>query len=106
MVKKFRDLPKNSDSEGERINKKFKERIKHLHSLGFNFELEETPDTFILKIKDENNIEKRKIYFTKLHGILPVGDKFYKIEDIIEAILNCPNDSIQNAVEKFFKQNN
>jgi len=107
VVKEFKDLSQNLNKEKiEKFEKRVKEKVKYLHSLGFNFELEETPDTFILKIKDEDGNDARKIYLTKLQGVLPVKDKFYKIEDIIEALLNYPYDSIQDAVEKFFKQSN
>jgi len=48
VVKEFKDSSQNLNKEKiEKFEKRVKEKVKYLHSLGFNFELEETPDTFI-----------------------------------------------------------
>ena len=95
-----REMP---EREGLKVSQETEEKVKQtiarLRDEGFEFDFDETPDTYIITTKDENGREK-STHLMKLGSVLPSGSSSYDIEGFIEARLRYPDDDINIAVRK------
>jgi len=99
-------LPEKISQE---LRAKIFERVEKIKKeIDYDFEFLETPDSFIIKRKDENGKEK-EIYFTKVNSALLIKSKDglltpYPLEDVIEAYLRFPDDDFSEALKKLKKK--
>jgi len=62
------------------------------------FEVEETPDLFVITRKNEKGEEVRTS-FTKVGDKIPVSDSNYHLADVMEAKLRFPEEDMTKALE-------
>ncbi len=70
--------------------------------IGTEAEIEETPDKILLKVKDGEGNE-REMRFMKMGGSILVAGGHVALEEVVEARLRFPDDSVKDAVEKLEK---
>ncbi len=95
-----REMPERQGQElSDEAAEKVKKTVARLKAEGFDFEISENPDAYVVTTKKEGGSLK-STYIMKLGGKLPIGGDWYGIDKFIEASLRYPNDDINIAVRK------
>lgn len=74
--------------------------VENTHNrYGINADIEETPETVLIKLKDAGGKVVKEMGFMKMVH-LPINDKPVAIEKVIEARLRFPDLDVADAISK------
>lgn len=95
-----REMPEREGLKiSDEVAKEVEKTVARLKAEGFDFEVSENPDAYIVTTKKSDG-NLKSTYIMKLGGTLPIGNGRYNIKNFIEACLRYPEDDINIAVRK------